>query len=63
MNESLNPMHLDEFIGQHRIVENLKIFIESAKKRQTVLDHVLFYGDSGLGKTTLSRLIATELEA
>ncbi len=63
MNESLNPMHLDEFIGQHRIVENLKIFIESAKKRQTVLDHVLFYGDSGLGKTTLSRLIATELDA
>ena len=63
MSETLNPMHLDEFIGQKQIVDNLKIFIESAKKRHTVLDHVLFYGDSGLGKTTLSRLIADSFDA
>lgn len=63
MIESLNPNSLDEFIGQPTIVNNLKIFIEAALKRQVVLDHVLFYGDSGLGKTTLSRLIAQHMEA
>ena len=63
MAESLNPISLDEFIGQGAIVKNLQIFIESANKRNVVLDHVLFYGDSGLGKTTLSRLIASQMNA
>ena len=59
---SLIPQSFDEFIGQDTIVNNLKIYIESAKQRNAVLDHVLFYGDSGLGKTTLARLIATSFQ-
>ncbi len=59
---TLRPQHLDDFIGQKTAKENLKIFIEAAKLRGEPLDHVLFYGPPGLGKTTLAGIIANELE-
>lgn len=59
---TLRPQHLDDFIGQRTAKENLKIFIEAAKLRGEPLDHVLFYGPPGLGKTTLAGIIANELE-
>ncbi|MDI6889983.1 MAG: Holliday junction branch migration DNA helicase RuvB [Thermodesulfovibrionales bacterium] len=58
---TLRPRSFDEFIGQDKIKENLKIFIEATGKRKEPLDHVLFYGPPGLGKTTLAYIIATEL--
>ncbi len=58
---SLRPQHLDEYIGQKAVTDNLKIFIEAAKLRGEPLDHVLFYGPPGLGKTTLAGIIAKEL--
>ena len=57
----VRPKRFDEFIGQTKVKENLKIFIEAAKNRGEVLDHVLFYGPPGIGKTTLSYIIANEL--
>ncbi|MDD6154899.1 MAG: Holliday junction branch migration DNA helicase RuvB [Eubacteriales bacterium] len=57
----LRPKTLDEFIGQSEVKENLKIFIEAARMRNEPLDHVLFYGPPGLGKTTLAEIIANEL--
>ena len=59
---SLRPQQLDDYIGQSKIKENLKIYIEAAKKRQDPLDHVLFYGPPGLGKTTLAGIIANEMQ-
>ena len=59
--KSLRPQYLDDFIGQPQVKENLKIFIEAAKMRHEPLDHVLFYGPPGLGKTTLAGIIANEL--
>jgi len=58
---TLRPQKLDDFIGQKNVKENLKIFIEAAKLRGEPLDHVLFYGPPGLGKTTLAGIIANEL--
>ncbi len=58
---NLRPQHLDDYIGQQGVKQNLKIFIEAAKMRGEPLDHVLFYGPPGLGKTTLAGIIANEL--
>ncbi len=58
---NLRPSTLDEFVGQDKVCQNLKVFIESAKSRGEVLDHVLLYGPPGLGKTTLSNIISKEL--
>lgn len=58
---TLRPQHLDEYIGQKAVTDNLKVFIEAAKLRGEPLDHVLFYGPPGLGKTTLAGIIAKEL--
>lgn len=58
---SLRPLRFSEFTGQRKIVENLSVFIEAAKKRGEALDHILFTGPPGLGKTTLSYIIAREM--
>lgn len=58
---SLRPRYLDDFIGQEKIKENLKVYISAARMRDEALDHILFFGPPGLGKTTLSTIIANEL--
>lgn len=58
---SLRPQALSDYVGQQKIKENLKVYIEAAKQRGEALDHVLFYGPPGLGKTTLSGIIANEM--
>ena len=58
---SLRPASFDEYVGQHDLKENLRVFVGAAKMRDETLDHVLFYGPPGLGKTTMSMIIANEM--
>src|SRR3989344_4586048 len=57
----LRPANWEEYVGQEKTKKNLKIILEAAKKRQEACDHLLFYGQAGLGKTTLAYLVAKEL--
>ncbi len=60
---SLRPSSWDEYIGQEKIKKNLKVFIEASQKRKEALDHILFFGPPGLGKTTLANIIAIQMNA
>ena len=62
IDNNLRPKSLDSFFGQKEIISQLKAFIYSAKSRKTVLDHILFYGPPGLGKTTLAYIISNEMK-
>ena len=63
LENSLKPQTLEEYIGQTKVKENMKIYIEAAKKRKEPLDHCLFYGPPGLGKTTIANIIANEMKS
>ncbi len=60
---TLRPSSWDEYIGQEKIKKNLKVFIEASKKREEALDHILFFGPPGLGKTTIANIISAEMNA
>lgn len=61
LDQSLRPKRLDEYIGQDKVKENLKILLEAARQRKEAVDHILLYGPPGLGKTTLASIIANEM--
>ena len=63
MENSLRPQTLQDYIGQTKVKENMKVYIEAAKKREEPLDHVLLYGPPGLGKTTLANIISNEMNS
>ena len=63
LEKTLRPQTLDEYIGQTKVKESMKIYIKAAKKRKEPLDHCLFYGPPGLGKTTISGIIANEMHS
>src|SRR5690606_5564649 len=60
--KALRPLSFEDFTGQQKVVENIKVFVQAAKQRNEPLDHVLLHGPPGLGKTTLSYIIANELQ-
>ena len=63
LEKKLRPLHFYDFTGQEQIIENLKIFVEAANQRNEALDHTLFHGPPGLGKTTLAHILSNELNA
>lgn len=63
LENSLRPQTFEEYLGQNKVKENMQIYIEAAKKREEALDHCLFYGPPGLGKTTIANIIANEMKS
>ena len=61
LDQSLRPSRLSDYKGQEQLKKNLKIFLQAAKKRNEALEHVLFYGPPGLGKTTLAHILSSEM--
>ena len=62
IDRALRPLSFGDFAGQDAILENLKVFVEAARQRDEALDHTLFHGPPGLGKTTLAHILANELQ-